>query len=151
MNRTVVASLALSASALVGIAVSEGYTDQAVQPLPGDKWTVGFGTTDGVKPGDRITPPQALERALRDVTKFEGAVKQCVTAPLYQYEYDAYVQLSYNIGSGNFCSSTLVKKLNAEDYAGACKEILRWNRFKGQPSKGLTARREREYAKCIGN
>ena len=151
MNRTVVASLALSASALVGIAISEGYTDQAVQPLPGDKWTIGFGTTDGVKQGDRITAPQALERALRDVTKFEGAVKQCVTVPLYQYEYDAYVQLSYNIGSGNFCGSTLVKKLNTEDYLGACKEILRWNRFKGQPNKGLTARREREYQKCLGN
>ena len=150
MNRTVVASLALSASALVGIAISEGYTDQAVQPLPGDKWTIGFGTTDGVKQGDRITAPQALERALRDVTKFEGAVKQCVTVPLYQYEYDAYVQLSYNIGSGNFCGSTLVKKLNSQDYAGACSEILRWNRFQGVPNKGLTARREREYKVCTG-
>lgn len=150
MNRTQVAGLVLSASALVGLALSEGYTDTAVQPLPGDKWTLGFGTTDGVQQGDRITPPQALERALRDVTKFEGAVKQCVTVPLYQYEYDAYIQLAYNIGSGNFCRSTLVQKLNAQDYAGACKEVLRWNRFKGQVSKGLTARREREYTKCIG-
>lgn len=151
MNRIQIAGLALSASALVGIAVSEGYTDTAVQPLPGDKWTVGFGSTDGVKPGDRITPPQALQRALRDVTKFEGAVKQCVTVPLAQYEYDAYIQLAYNIGSGNFCGSTLVRKLNALDYAGACKEILRWNRFQGQPNKGLTARREREYKVCIGD
>lgn len=149
MTRTQIAGLALSASALVGIAFSEGYTDRAVQPLPGDKWTIGFGTTDGVKPGDRTTPPQALERALRDVTKFEGAVKQCVTAPLFQHEYDAYIQLAYNIGTRAFCDSTLVKKLNAEDYSGACEEILRWNRFRGQPNPGLTIRRKREYQLCI--
>jgi lysozyme len=150
VNRIQIASLALSASALVGLALSEGYTDRAVQPLPGDKWTLGFGTTDGVQPGDRITPPQALQRTLRDVTRFEGAVKKCVTVPLAQYEYDAYIQLAYNIGSGNFCGSTLVRKLNAEDYAGACKEILRWNRFQGVPNKGLTDRRQREYQTCIG-
>jgi len=150
MNRIQVAGLSLSATALIGLALSEGYTDTAVQPLPGDKWTIGFGTTDGVKPGDRITPPQALERKLRDVVKFEGAVKQCVTVPLFQYEYDAYIQLAYNIGPTNFCGATLVKKLNAQDYSGACKEILRWNRFQGQPNKGLTARREREYRQCIG-
>lgn len=150
MNRIQVAGLSLSATALIGLALSEGYTDTAVQPLPGDKWTIGFGTTDGVKPGDRITPPQALERKLRDVVKFEGAVKQCVMVPLFQYEYDAYIQLAYNIGPTNFCGSTLVKKLNAQDYSGACKEIPRWNRFQGQPNKGLTARREREYKQCIG-
>lgn len=150
MNRLQAAGLSLSAAALVGLALSEGYTDTAVQPLPGDKWTYGFGTTEGVKPGDRITPPQALERKLRDVQKFEGAVKQCVKVPLYQYEYDAYISLAYNIGPTNFCGSTLVKKLNVTDYTGACKEILRWNRFQGQPNKGLTARREREYRQCIG-
>lgn len=149
MNRTWIASLSLSATALVGLALSEGYTDRAVQPLPGDKWTIGFGSTDGVKPGDHITPPQALAMAMRDVTKFEGAVKKCVSVPLYQYEYDAYVQFSYNVGPTNFCGSTLVKKLNAQDYAGACKELLRWNRFQGQPNKGLTDRREREYKLCI--
>jgi lysozyme len=150
VNRVTIASLALSAAALVGLTLSEGYTDRAMQPLPGDKWTLGFGTTEGVKPGDRITPPQALERALRDVVQFEGAVKKCVAVPLTQYEYDAYIQLAYNIGSTNFCNSTLVRKLNAQDYGGACKEILRWNRFKGTVSAGLTARREREYKVCIG-
>lgn len=150
MSRMQVAGLSLSAAALVGLALSEGYTDRAVQPLPGDKWTYGFGTTDGVKPGDTITPPKALERKLRDVQKFEGALKQCVSVPLFQYEYDAYISLAYNIGPTNFCGSTLVRKLNAQDYLGACKEILRWNRFKGEPNKGLMARREREYATCIG-
>lgn len=149
MNRTQLAGLALSATALVGLALSEGYTDRAVQPLPGDKWTYGFGTTEGVKAGDTITPPKALERKLNDVQRFEGALKRCVTVPLKQNEYDAYVSLAYNIGPEAFCNSTLVRKLNAQDYDGACLEILRWDRFKGQRVRGLTQRREREYAQCV--
>lgn len=151
MNRTQLASLTLSAAALVGIALHEGYRGEAYTPVPGDVPTIGFGTTDGVKLGDRTTPPQALARALIDIKKFEGALKQCVTVPLHQHEYDAYISLSYNIGSGAFCGSTLVRKLNAGDYAGACKEILRWDKFKGQPLRGLTLRRQAEYRLCIGS
>lgn len=149
MNRVQIASLVLSASALVGLALSEGYTEQAVQPLPGDKWTNGFGTTENVKPGDRTTPPKALERKLRDVQTFEGAIKQCVNVPMTQTEYDAYVSLAYNIGSQAFCNSTLVRLLNAGDYSAACDQILRWDRFKGQPVRGLTLRRQREHTLCI--
>jgi lysozyme len=149
MNRRALAGLALSAATLVGIAVHEGYRDTAYIPVPGDVPTIGFGTTAGVMMGDRITPPQALVRALQDVQKFEGALKQCVKVPLHQHEYDAYISLSYNIGSGAFCKSTLVRKLNAQDYAGACQEILRWDNFQGKPLKGLTLRREKEYRQCI--
>lgn len=150
IDRTKIAALVLSATGLVTIALSEGYTDRAVIPVPGDVPTIGFGTTDGVKLGDTTTPPKALARALRDVQQFEGALKQCVTVPLAQYEFDAYVALSYNVGSRNFCSSTLVHKLNSGDYEGACREILRWNRAGGRVVDGLTARRKREYQQCIG-
>jgi len=150
MNRTNVAALTLSASALVGIVLHEGWSDKPIQPLPGDKLTIGFGTTEGVKPGDTITPPKALVRALQDVQKFEGALRKCVAVPLHQHEYDAYISLSYNIGSTNFCGSTLVRKLNAQDYEGACNEILRWNRFKGVPVRGLTLRRQAEHQRCLG-
>ena len=150
MNRNAITTLVLSAAALVGIALNEGYSDSTIIPIKGDVPTIGFGTTDGVKLGDKITPPKALARALQDVQKFEGAIKKCVVVPLHQYEYDAYVSLSYNIGSGAFCSSTLIKKLNAQDYAGACKEILRWDRAKGIRIKGLTNRRQQEYQKCLG-
>lgn len=150
MNRTQLASLTLSAAALVGIALHEGYRDRAYVPVPGDVPTIGFGTTQGVKPGDTITPPKALQRALQDVQQFEGAIKRCVTVPLHQHEYDAYISLSYNIGQTAFCSSTLVRKLNAQDYEGACKQILRWDRFKGQPLPGLTKRRQDEFKQCMG-
>lgn len=149
-TRTRIGALALSAAALVGLALNEGYSDRAIIPVPGDVPTIGFGTTDGVRMGDRITPQQALARKLADVQKFEGALKQCVTVPLHQHEYDAYIRLSYNIGSTAFCNSTLVRKLNAGDYEGACREILRWDRFKGQPLRGLTIRRQEEFKVCTG-
>jgi lysozyme len=149
VDRRAVASLVLSAAALVTLVMHEGYTDKAVIPIPGDTPTLGFGSTEGVKLGDKITPPVALARALTDVQKFEGALKQCVTVPLTQNEYDAYLELSYNIGSGAFCRSTLVRKLNSGDYAGGCEQIKVWDKFQGKPLRGLTLRREREYQKCI--
>lgn len=150
MNRAAPTSLKLSAVALVALALFEGYTNNAIQPLPGDKWTYGFGTTENVKKGDTITPPKALERKLNDITKFESALRQCVVVPLHQYEYDAYISLSYNIGSNAFCGSTLVALLNQEMYNEACEQVLRWDKFKGSAVRGLTIRRQSEYKQCIG-
>jgi len=148
--RIVIGALTLSASALVGIAVHEGYRGEAYIPVKGDVPTIGFGTTDGVKPGDTIEPVQALVRKLADVQRFEGALKQCVRVPLHQHEYDAFLSLAFNIGPGAFCGSTLVRRLNAGDYAGACAEILRWDRFRGEPLRGLTLRRQAENRQCLG-
>lgn len=149
IERKQLAVITLSATALVAMIVHEGYSDVAYIPVKGDVPTIGFGTTQGVKAGDRITPTVALDRAMKDVQSFEGAMKQCVRVPLHQYEYDAYVSLAYNIGPTAFCNSTLVKKLNVQDYAGACAEILRWNKLNGKVLSGLTKRRQQEYNRCI--
>lgn len=152
MNRMQLASLSLSAAALVGIAVHEGYRPDAYTPVPGDVPTIGFGTTGGVKLGDRITPERALIRLLDDAAAFERQLKACMSdVKLHQYEWDAIVSWAYNVGPGAACSSTLVRKAQAGDYAGMCKELLRWDKFKGQPLRGLTVRREQEYRKCIGS
>lgn len=148
--RIIVAALTLSAAAFVGIAQHEGYSGKAYDDGVGVQ-TIGFGTTEGVKPGDTITPPKALARALSDVQQYEGAIKRCVTVPLHQYEYDAMISLAYNVGTGAFCGSTLVRKVNAGDYAGACTEILRWDRAGGRVLRGLTIRRRAEYQQCIGS
>jgi lysozyme len=129
MIRPAITSLYLSAAVLVGIAIEEGFTSKAVIPVPGDVPTIGFGTTKGVKRGDVITPERALVRLLDDASTFSEGVKRCANVPLFQYEFDAYVSLSYNIGTGAFCNSTLVKKLKTYDYEGACKEILKWDKF----------------------
>lgn len=148
--RVKVAALSISAATLVGIALHEGYRSDAYEPVKGDVPTIGFGTTEGVQMGDKITPERALVKLLNDADKFATAVKQCAPVPMHQYEFDAYVSLTYNIGSGNFCKSTLASKLKAMDYEGACKEILRWDRFQGKPLAGLTKRRQAEYKQCMG-
>lgn len=155
IDRRSIAALSLSAAALVGLVMSEGYSDKAIIPVKNDRPTVGFGSTfreDGtaVQLGDTITPQKAVARTLAHVQKDEGRIKQCVTVPLHQYEYDAYIQLSYNIGGNAFCDSTLVQKLNDSDYSGACSEILRWDRAGGKKIPGLTKRRQAEYQQCMG-
>ena len=64
-------------------------------------------------------------------------------------EYDALTSFAFNVGTTAFCSSTLVKKLNAADYEGACGELRRWVYVKGKKSQGLVNRREKEYRQCI--
>ena len=146
-NRRMIATIVLSAAAFTGILTYEKFSPEVYNDGVGVH-TLGFGTTQGVKPGDKITLDKALERALSDVTKFEGAIKKCVKVPLSQNEYDAYISLAYNIGPTAFCNSTLVKKLNQLDYSGACAEISRWDKAGGKTLRGLTRRRAYERALC---
>ena len=159
-SRLWIAALVLSAAGFVGITVNEGYTERAVPDVVRGTAvpTIGFGTTGGVKMGDATTPPKALARALVDVQAFEAALKRCVTVPLHQHEYDAFVDLAYNIGPQAFCSSTLVKRLNAQDYTGACNAILMW-RMAGtvdcstpgnKVCGGLWQRGKRLHRQCLG-
>lgn len=148
-RRSAIAGIVLSASALVGIAVHEGYSDTPYTPVPGDVPTVGFGRTTDVKPG-KTTVPRELIALLQDMEGRKAAIAGCVTVPLHQHELSAYMSLTYNIGTRAFCGSTLVKRLNAGDYAGACQAILMWDKFKGKPLRGLTVRRKAEYKQCMG-
>ena len=148
--RTSIVALVVSASGIIALALSEGYKGEAYVPVKGDVPTIGFGTTEGVKMGDKTSPDRALVLLLDDATKFQKAVKRCAPVPMYQHEFDVWVEFTYNVGERAFCSSTAAKKLNALDYPGACKEMLRWDRVKGVPNAGLRARREREYKKCLG-
>lgn len=147
--RLAVGALAVSAAALVGIATHEGYRSEAYKDTVGVP-TIGFGETAGVKMGDKTTPERALVQLLESTEKHADAIRQCIRVPLYQHEFDAYVSLAYNIGTGAFCKSTLVKKLNQGDYTGACNEIGRWNKAGGKVLPGLVKRREAEYRMCMG-
>jgi lysozyme len=153
LKRNSVAALSLSAAALIGIAGWESFSPKAYDDGVGVQ-TVGFGTTkiDGkpVKQGDTITPVRALQQLGKDADVYQQAMRHCIKVPMYQHEWDAYVSLTYNIGAGAFCRSTLVRRLNARDYSGACWEILRWNKAGGKVLRGLTKRRESEYNLCVG-
>lgn len=149
-NRLAVAALSLSAAGLVGIANFEGFSEKAYIPVAGDLPTIGFGSTEGVKMGDTITVPKAIERLYRDTEKAESAIGRCVKVPLAQHEFDAFTSFSFNVGTEAFCSSTLVKKLNSGDYEGACQELKRWVYVDGRRVQGLVNRREAEYRLCMG-
>lgn len=143
--------LSLSAAGLIGIAMNEGYVGTASPPVKGDVPTVGFGHTGPeVHNGDKTTPQRALQTLLYDATDAQKYVRKCAPVPMTQGEFDAYTSLAYNIGGYKFCASTVVKKLNTGDYAGACAEILNWDKFKGKPLAGLTNRRQQEYKMCMG-
>lgn len=151
--RASIAALSLSAAAFVGIAVHEAYRDRAYLPTPNDVPTIGFGTTAGVKMGDKITVERALVRLLADADKFQAELRRCIgDVPLYQHEWDAYVSWAYNVGTGAACKSTLVRKLQQTppDYPGACAELLRWDKQAGITLRGLTIRRQGEYRQCMG-
>lgn len=120
-----IAGLALSAAMLVSLLADEGYTDEATVPVKGDVPTNGFGGTvnaDGtpVKMGDRITPVAALRRSMAHIQKDESRLKQCVTAPLQQREYDLLVDHAYQYGPAATCRSGMVRSANAGDYRGMC-------------------------------
>ena len=153
-RRNAILGLTISAALLTSIATHEGYSSKAYRPLPPDVPTIGFGTTvypngSPVQMGDRVTREQAMNYLKHDTQKFIKEMHRCIKVPISQGEFEAYVSLTYNIGSGAFCRSTLVKKLNTYDYQGACKEILKWSYFKGKQLPGLVKRRNEEYRLCV--
>lgn len=111
---------------------------------PSGVWTIGYGHTNGVKKGQKISQKQAEVFLREDIEKFENGVKKAVFVPLTQNQFDALVSFTYNCGLGAFKSSTLLKKLNAKDYTGTAKEFLRWNKSNGRVLDGLKRRRNAE-------
>ena len=136
-TRIAVAALSLSAAGFVGLVAHEGYTDRAIIPVKGDRPTVGFGSTfrdDGtpVRMGDTITPPRAVARTMAHIAKDETRLKQCVTAPVNQVEYDLLVDHAYQYGAVATCGSGVVRLTNQARYAEACEAYLAW-RFMTSP------------------
>jgi lysozyme len=157
MNRLPANLLVVSALAVSGIVLYEGFSPRAYDDGVGVQ-TVGFGSTrheDGapVKAGDTVTPQRAVVMLAKDADRIWREAARCIgDVPLAQHEADAYASLAYNIGAAAFCRSTLVKKLKQTppDYAGACREIMKWTRAGGRDLPGLVRRRQAEYRQCMG-
>ena len=112
-------------------------------------WTIGVGHTGAVdgKPvvkGMVISADKSRELLSADLLKFESAITRLVKVPLKQYEFDALVSLVFNIGETNFARSTLLKKLNTNDFKGAAEQFLAWKNAGGRPVQGVLNRRKRE-------
>lgn len=143
----------LTAEGLAQIKAHEGLRLDAY-PDAGYGWaraTVGYGHTSQAGPpmvtrGMRITADEAEAILIRDLLKFETAVRSAVHAPLNDNQFSALVSFTFNLGPGNLQRSTLLRKLNMGDYAGAADQFLVWNKSNGKVLPGLTRRRQAERA-----
>lgn len=117
---------------------------------PAGRWTIGWGHTRGVKSGMRATVAQCESFLQEDLNEAGAIVNRHVSVPLTQQQFDALASFVFNLGAGNFQSSTLLRKLNQGLYEEIPEQIMRWNkaRVEGelQPLKGLTRRRTAEAA-----
>ena len=133
----------ISQNGLELIKFYEGLELQAYQ-CAAKVWTIGYGHTKGVKPGDTWSEDHANHMLEVELEEYENYVNTGVSAPINQDQFDAMVSWVYNLGNGNFSSSTMLKVLNAGDYDGVPEQIKRWNKAGGKVLQGLVRRREAE-------
>lgn len=110
----------------------------------GGVWTIGYGHTRGVVPGQTCTQEQADAWYLEDIESAEHDVELYVTAPLNQGQFDALVDWTFNLGGNALRKSTMLRRVNDKDFDAALREMLRWKYDNGVEVKGLRLRREEE-------
>ncbi|WP_155846305.1 lysozyme [Agrobacterium sp. 10MFCol1.1] len=141
---------ALMAGAVALVGAWEGVKTVAYKDIVGVP-TVCFGETRGVKMGDRYTMDECRAMLGDALVEFETNMRKCLKAPdlIPDKPYTAFLSLSYNIGTGAFCGSTVARKANEGDLKGACNAIPAWNRAGGRVVKGLVNRRAEEQKICL--
>ncbi|KVM61734.1 hypothetical protein WJ58_04025 [Burkholderia ubonensis] len=102
-----------------------------------------------VRVGRVYSPQQCTQLLNADSAEAMGAVLDLTTGPINANELAALTDFTFNVGRGNLASSTLLRKFNAGDHPGACKELLRWVYAKGVKLNGLVRRRQAEYEVCM--
>ena len=111
---------------------------------PAGVYTIGYGHTGDVTPGQTVTQQEADNLLREDIRKFEKAVDNYTRVPLNQSQFDALVSFTFNCGTGAFRDSTLLRLLNEYDYEGAAAQFGRWVNGSNGPLPGLVRRREAE-------
>ena len=107
-------------------------------------WTIGYGHTKGVEEGQEITQDEAEEMLASELDEYEGYIRDMVECDLEQCQFDALVAWVYNLGPTNLRSSTMLKRLNANDLDDVPNQIKRWDKAGGKVLAGLVRRREAE-------
>lgn len=129
----------------------EGFRLTAYQDV-GGVWTIGYGHTKDVQPGQVISINQADQFLMDDIQYAEDTVNELVTVKLTQSEFDALVDFVFNVGEGNFKNSTMLKLLNSGQYLMAATEFAKWSHVSGKIVADLLNRRiteEKEFVSDI--
>ena len=122
----------------------EGLRLEAYQDSAG-VWTVGYGHTGpGVAEGMTVTDAEAEALLLADLADAVRCVNRKVTGTISQGQFDAMVDFCFNAGRGNFLQSTLLRKVNSVDFAGAAAQFGLWVHAGGEVVPGLVRRRKAE-------
>lgn len=130
------------------IAVFEGKRNEAYLCEAG-RWTIGYGHTKNVCPGDVCTDEQAMDWLNEDVKETVNGLSRYVNVPVSIGEFIALTSLAFNVGVNRVARSKLLLKLNQGNREGASLEFLDFNLVNGKPSAGLTKRRQAEYEKFL--
>lgn len=121
----------------------EGLFLEAYQDVVG-VWTIGWGATEGIRPGMKITVAQAEELLKKELSKFETAVADFVKVKINDDQFSALVSFSYNVGANALFKSTLLQLLNQGKYQEAAEQFLRWDKAGPKSYLGLSRRRRAE-------
>lgn len=151
MNLANKVGLALVSAALVSsVTLLEGTRYVPYEDVVG-VWTVceGYAGKDVVR-GKTYTRAECDNLTKTQLAAHGAAMLRCVNVPIKQNEYDAYTLFTYNVGGPAFCGSSLLKKLNQGDHAGACDGLLAWDMAGGKHVPGLARRRQYERRICRG-
>ncbi|ENL4830090.1 lysozyme [Salmonella enterica subsp. enterica serovar Teko] len=105
-------------------------------------------TGKDIIPGKRYTDAECDALLDKDLKRVKAQVDPLIKVSIPESERAAFYSFAYNVGTGAFARSTLLKKLNAGDHAGACNELKRWTYAGGRQWKGLVTRREIEREVC---
>lgn len=129
-----------------GIALIKSFESLRLEAYrcPAGTWTIGYGHTAGVRRGDRIDAQKAEQLLTEDLRKFEEVVnREC--PHVNQNQFDALVSFTFNVGTGNFQKSTLLKCVKAnQQNVNIRYEFSRWNKANGTVLAGLIRRRKAE-------
>ena len=143
-----------TAAAALAVALVGGFEGlrQTAYPDPatgGKPWTICYGHTAGVNPGDRKSLDECKSLLLSDLTAYSQGVLACTSVQLPDERFVALTSFAYNVGVQAACKSSVVRLINQGKTREGCDALMKYNRAAGIVFPGLTKRRAKERELCL--
>lgn len=141
----------VAATAAVFVGGWEGLQTMAY-PDPASKgppWTICYGHTAGVKPGDRKSVEECKRLLMVELGEYAAGVEHCIKVSIPDTRLIALTSFAYNVGVGGACKSSVVRLINQGKTREGCDALMRWNKAAGITFRGLTRRRDAERKLCL--